>query len=119
MQQQQRQQQQQMQAAPPPPQAGVGVTFAPNGEGVHIITAIRPGGAAEQCGRIIVGDILWGVNNVTIKGQKIGEVIGLLTGPNGSEVTLMVLDGKFPYLTPKYCQLKRMVGVPVSMGVKR
>ena len=54
--------------------AGVGVTFAPNGEGVHIITALRPGGAAESCGRIVVNDILWGINNQVVKGMPVQQV---------------------------------------------
>jgi C-terminal processing protease CtpA/Prc len=98
--------------------AGVGVTFAPNGEGVHIITALRPGGAAESCGRIVVNDILWGINNQVVKGMTVQQVIGMLTGAPGSEVTLMVLDGKFPYLSPKYCQLKRQT-TAVSMGTHK
>mmetsp|Transcript_42833 Transcript_42833/g.104699 ORF Transcript_42833/g.104699 Transcript_42833/m.104699 type:complete len:155 (-) Transcript_42833:60-524(-) len=105
--------QQPMQGSPQPQTqvndhvAGIGIHFTPNHEGMHIVTGMRPGGPAESCGRILVGDILWKVDDVPVKNQPIQNVIRMLTGPTDSTVTLSVLDGKFPYLPAKLCQCQR------------
>merc|ERR1711966_133710 len=58
--------------------AGVGITFAPNAEGYHVITAIRPNSAAMQSRRIMVGDIIYKVDQKPMQGKPTDHVVALL-----------------------------------------
>mmetsp|Transcript_6533 Transcript_6533/g.15756 ORF Transcript_6533/g.15756 Transcript_6533/m.15756 type:complete len:124 (-) Transcript_6533:25-396(-) len=99
--------------------AGIGIHFTPDNKGMHIITGMRPGGPAESCGRILVGDILFKVDQKEVRNVAIQDVIRLLTGPPDTAVTLAVLDGKFPYLAPKLCECQRVLVDQLGVITKR
>eukprot|EP00282_Hemiselmis_andersenii_P018143 CAMPEP_0114125828 /NCGR_PEP_ID=MMETSP0043_2-20121206/9506_1 /TAXON_ID=464988 /ORGANISM="Hemiselmis andersenii, Strain CCMP644" /LENGTH=124 /DNA_ID=CAMNT_0001218775 /DNA_START=14 /DNA_END=388 /DNA_ORIENTATION=+ len=99
--------------------AGIGIHFTPDNKGMHIITGMRPGGPAESCGRILVGDVLFKVDEKEVRNVAIQDVIRLLTGPPDTTVTLSVLDGKFPYLPPKLCQCQRVLVDQIGVITKK
>mmetsp|Transcript_38317 Transcript_38317/g.74852 ORF Transcript_38317/g.74852 Transcript_38317/m.74852 type:complete len:123 (-) Transcript_38317:97-465(-) len=99
--------------------AGIGIHFTPDNKGMHIITGMRPQGPAESCGRILVGDILFKVDEREVRNMPIQDVIRLLTGQPDTTVTLSVLDGKFPYLAPKLCQCQRVLVDQVGVITKQ
>jgi len=67
---------------------GIGVTMATD-DGVTSIVAIHDSGPAEKAG-LKANDVIIQVNGKPIKDLTQDEIVGLLRGPNGSEIRLTV-----------------------------
>jgi predicted RNase H-like nuclease (RuvC/YqgF family) len=52
-----------------------------------MVAAIAPGSAAEQCGAIMVGDVVESINDVNAATMKISDVRAAATGAFGSSVS--------------------------------
>lgn len=69
--------------------SGVGLILErPEGSGLLIVKGLTRGGVACGDGRISVNDTLLKVNNVAVTGVDVHEVLALIQGPEGSDVTL-------------------------------
>ena len=55
------------------------------------------GGSAKECGKIAVGDYIVAVNGEEVYGMTLSEIVSLIRGPEGTDVTitLMGADGKY------------------------
>jgi hypothetical protein len=78
---------------------GVGIALK-RGEdeegGYPIVAEFLPGGAAEKDGRIKVGDEIAGIEKeggekIDFKGKDLQEIVGLIRGPSGTKVKLVVI----------------------------
>ncbi len=67
-----------------------GVTVAEKGDGHKIIAAIEPGSGADRAGGLLVGDVIVGVDGMSLKKMRACDVDALLAGPSGSVVRLSV-----------------------------
>lgn len=74
---------------------GVGIKIRQESNGAFTISEIVPEGPAEQAG-LIVGEEIKGVNGVTISRNSLEEVVGMVRGPVGSEVTLTLQHSSYP-----------------------
>lgn len=70
----------------------------PDGMGIDarsgVIVALVPGGAAEQDGLMFVGDAITAVDGIALAGQRLGNMLPLLTGAS-CELTLTRTDETF------------------------
>jgi carboxyl-terminal processing protease len=71
---------------------GVGMSVHPTKEGL-VITDTFTGAPAEKAG-LLPGDLITGVNGVSIAGQRINQSTDRIKGPPGTFVTLTVKRGK-------------------------
>ena len=55
------------------------------------------GGSAKECGKIAVGDYIVAVNGEEVYGMTLSEIVSLIRGPEGTDVTitLMGANGKY------------------------
>ncbi len=72
--------------------SGVGLSVIEVPKGLRV-AQVFPGSPAEQAG-IEVGDTIVSVNGKSIAGEESGEATKQIKGPEGTEVTLGVRDGK-------------------------
>ena len=72
---------------------GIGVTVQARAEkdGIDVIR-VEPGGSAQEAG-ILPGDILIGVDGTSLIGKDVNESKALITGNEGTKVTVTVLRG--------------------------
>lgn len=93
-------------------EAGLGLRLAPGRRGAGAsIAAISPGGPAARAG-LRIGDHVLAIDGQPLRTRDAGVAAGLLEGPAGSEVRLLVLQGR----TRKQVRLVRTqpVGTPVT-----
>ena len=71
---------------------GVGIRIARSSHfsNVYVISGMREDGPAEQSGEILDGDILLSVNSQSVSVLSVKDVAGLICGPAGSFVRLIV-----------------------------
>lgn len=79
-------------------------------DGYTVVAQIVPGGAAAEDGRLKVGDKIIGVSNekgelVDVNEMKLTQVVDLIRGPKGTQVSLQVI--KAGATTPTVYDLKR------------
>jgi hypothetical protein len=77
-------------ASPPPPAVGVGIIAKPSVTGHFTIMGLSEGSPADLSGQIAPGDILYEVDNRSVKNLEQQEVAQLILGPVNSSVTLSV-----------------------------
>ena len=72
---------------------GIGVTVQARAEkdGIDVIR-VEPGGSAQEAG-ILPGDILIGVDGTSLIGKDVNESKALITGNEGTKVTVTILRG--------------------------
>ena len=71
--------------------ACIGIEFSKKGAGgcgPCTIEGLKPGGAAELCGLVAVGDLLHGVDDTSVYELDMQQTMELIPGPIGSEITL-------------------------------
>lgn len=54
--------------------AGIGVGLTPNEDEDLEVSEVIPGGPAEACGQIDIGDVLIEVDGINVEGKKLQEV---------------------------------------------
>ena len=74
---------------------GVGLGFVVT-EGAHVVSALAPGGSAEQSGQIHIGDAILSVDGVPSAGKDVDTLVGLIKGRRGTPVRLTILPGGAP-----------------------
>lgn len=70
-----------------PQPAGIGISFVPDQDGNLLIAHLVPGGPAMTSGQLFVGDRLLSVSGLPVAGKSVPEVIRMILGPKGTEVT--------------------------------
>lgn len=68
--------------------AGIGVGLTPNEDEDLEVSEVIPGGPAEACGQIDVGDVLLEVDGINVEGKKLQEVAPMIRGEAGTTVCL-------------------------------
>lgn len=68
--------------------AGIGISLSPIPSGGMLVANLVPGGPAWQTGHVHAGDELTAVDGRLIGGNSIPDVIRLILGASGTEVTL-------------------------------
>lgn len=69
---------------------GIGIQFSKTGPGPFTIQGVTPGGSAELCGLIAVGDLLHGVGDKPVYDLNPQQTTELILGPAGSDITLWI-----------------------------
>jgi hypothetical protein len=73
---------------------GIGIGIAYDEESRKLISSLAPGGPAELCGLIKIGDVLDSVDARNVTMNSVERVMSFLIGPVGTVVTLIVVrDG--------------------------
>lgn len=72
--------------------SGIGTTVAPAKKGLRVMT-VFPHSPADEA-RLEPGDVIVSVEGESIAGQSLAEAIKRIKGPEGTQVTLGVRDGK-------------------------
>ena len=67
--------------------AGIGISFVPDQDGNLLIAHLVPGGPAMMSGLLFVGDRLLSVSGQPVAGKSVPEVIRMILGPKGTEVS--------------------------------
>lgn len=67
--------------------AGIGISFVPDQDGNLLIAHLVPGGPAMMSGQLFVGDRLLSVSGQPIAGKSVPEIIRMILGPKGTEVS--------------------------------
>ena len=84
--------------APPPSveQGGIGVGIALDTSGQLRVTSLTPGGPADRCDLIKIGDILRSIDSHHVAGCSAVAVEPLIIGPVGTPLTLCFIRGRTP-----------------------
>ena len=69
------------------PPAGIGISFVPDQDGNLLIAHLVPGGPAMLSGQLYIGDRLLSVSGQPVAGKTVPEVIRMVLGPKGTEVS--------------------------------
>ncbi len=73
--------------------AGVGMIFQQTKlTNKMIVSGLTPGGSASLCGKINVGDVIHAINNMSVAGKSISDVVSMIKGPEGSKITIDLQD---------------------------
>ena len=67
---------------------GVGIIFRSDSSGTLFVRQLQPGGPAEQCGQVHIGDAIVEVNGIDVFRKPISSFTKLMLGPPGTIVTL-------------------------------
>ncbi len=71
---------------------GIGATVDTNADGnVYVVSVIR--GAAAEAAGVLPGDIFWEVDGRSVVGMSQNELVALVRGPAGSQVTITFKRG--------------------------
>ncbi|EKX52785.1 hypothetical protein GUITHDRAFT_133222 [Guillardia theta CCMP2712] len=76
--------------------AGIGVQIEMKeledepGQFIHVVRKLAPGGTAYESGNVFVGDIILAIQGTSVENQPLSTVIQAITGPQGSDVTLIL-----------------------------
>ena len=73
--------------ASPGAPAGIGISFVPDQDGNLLIAHLVPGGPAFLSGQLFVGDRLLSVSGQPVAGKSVPEIIRMVLGPKGTEVS--------------------------------
>jgi hypothetical protein len=74
-------------ASPASGHVGIGVKFTED-QGQHIVTSLLPDGPADKTKQVFQGDKMIAVDGVPLYGKSCSEVIDLILGPAGADLTL-------------------------------
>jgi len=74
-------------ASPASGHVGIGVKFRDD-QGQHIVTSLLPDGPADKTKQVFQGDKMIAVDGVPLYGKSSSEVIDLILGPPGADLTL-------------------------------
>lgn len=74
-------------ASPASGHVGIGVKFTED-QGQHIVTSLLPDGPADKTKQVFQGDKMIAVDGVPLYGKSSSEVIDLILGPPGADLTL-------------------------------
>ncbi|EKX41531.1 hypothetical protein GUITHDRAFT_153826 [Guillardia theta CCMP2712] len=71
-------------------QAGIGISFVPDESDSIVVAHLVPGGPAETCGLLQVGDKVLFIDGIEVKGRTVTDAIRMVLGPKDSNVELVV-----------------------------
>ena len=71
-----------------PRRAGVGLVLEARGRGPSFVAELAPGGSADRCGRVRVGDQLLRVDGQIVQGLTPADLSQIISGPEGTAVRL-------------------------------
>jgi len=74
----------------PSQQAGIGISFVPDEADCIVIAHLVPGGPAESCRLLQVGDKVLFIDGVEVKGKSVTDAIRMVLGPKDSNIELVV-----------------------------
>ena len=73
---------------------GIGIKFTED-QGDHIVTSLLPEGPADATRQVFKGDKMIAVDGVALYGKSSNEVIDLILGPPGMNLTLTLQSGNY------------------------
>ena len=78
-------------------ECGVGLGLTQSTDGRFLASKMVPGGSAERCGEIRVGDELVSVNGASVEGLTLKQVVTLIKGLPSTKVVLGLRRGDFGF----------------------
>jgi len=91
--------------------SGVGMAIEDQEDGFAVVISTFEGGPAAKAG-ILPGDRIIKVGDKTVVGVSTNEVAGLIQGPSGSAVTIVVARGEGDRATHTFTVTRSMIDIP-------
>jgi hypothetical protein len=70
---------------------GLNLSSSERGGAPFVVDSLLPGSPAANCGQVSPGDVVYSIDGTRVKDKSLPEVIQMLKGPTGTQVTLVFL----------------------------
>jgi hypothetical protein len=99
------------------PPGGIGLGLVDGADGKCLVSAIAPGGNADQSDLFRIGDSLVVVNGIRVEGMPYSDVISLLK--SGDTTEIQIASNDYPYEPPTPPQAAGAAAAEVAAGLAR